>query len=206
MWSDDGKPLQHRLDRCKREAAPLFGRQQSTPRVEQHDDIDTCLYLRFEITRNCLRIDIDNSLEQIAAPVRHPACRRKVDAASAFDHVARKGKGTSCEPDQRDSVGKCMLDFGHGVEDITQFRHVRHRESGDRLFIGCRCRKAWPLAFGERESETHRIRNRQDVGKQDRRIEWITRERLQRHFRRERGRRRQCHEAARACTRRVVLG
>ena len=55
-------------------------------------------------------------------------------------------------------------------------------------FVAQRTLEARALAFGEREPEAHRVRDGEDVGEQDRRVEREALERLQRHLGGERGR------------------
>ena len=75
-----------------------------------------------------------------------------------------------------------------GVEHVAQLRHVGDVERADRRVVRCRAREARALAFGERQAETHRVGNGEDVGEQDRGVERIARERLQRDLGRERRR------------------
>jgi hypothetical protein len=76
----------------------------------------------------------------------------------------------------------------------------------DRGFVAQRVREARPLALGEAQPQAHRIGHGQDVGEQDRRVERIAIDRLQRDLGGEGRVGGQAHEAAGARTRRAVLG
>ena len=129
-----------------------------------------------------LGVDVDNVLQQVGPRVRHPPHRREIGAASTFNHVASERKWTAGKADQRNGMRKCALDFDYRVEDIAQLRHVGHGECADRRFIGRRTCEARAFSFGKRQSEAHRIGNRQDVGKKYGGVERVTRKRLQRYF------------------------
>ena len=126
-----GRGLQrreHRAHRAERVRAIGLRRQQAAPRVEEHDGVDAGPNLFVEVCDDGARIHRDQALQQVRPLVDHPAHRREIGAAGAFDHVARERERASGEPDQRDAARERSLDFANRIEDIRESSHVRNFE------------------------------------------------------------------------------
>jgi hypothetical protein len=137
--------------------------------------------------------------------VKHALERAPVVAAGTFDHVAGEGEGAAGEADQGHSAGEGALAFAHGIENILQLRQIGHLQLRDFFLIPQRALEARALALGEGESEAHRVRDGEDVGKHDGGVEREALERLERHFGGERRRFGKLEEASGAGSRLVVL-
>ena len=83
---------------------------------------------------------------------------------------------------------------------------IGNRKVANRPFLAQRALELRPLALGEVQTQAHRIRHRQDIGKQDRRIQIEARQRLQGHFARQLRVLAQLQEAARTTPCFVVFG
>jgi hypothetical protein len=150
-------------------------------------------------------------MHEIWTRIEHRLDRAEVRRTAAFDHVARERPRTARKTDQRHAltplrVGERGANFAHGVGHVAQRGvDIRHREARDVVFRAYRTNEFRAFAGHELEAETHGVGHGQDVGEQDRSVERITLERLQRDFRCERRALRQTEETARATTRGVVF-
>src|SRR3989449_3521001 len=133
--------------------------------------------------------------------------RPPVVAARAFDHVASERERAAGKADQRPPPGERAPYFAPRIEHVAELgRGVGRRKLADRRLVAQRPFEARPFAFAEGEPEAHGVGKGEDVGKQDRRIERKTLERLQRDLGRQRRRPDELEEAAGPRARSVVLG
>ena len=103
-----------------------------------------------------------------------------IGRSAALDHVAGERPGAAGETDQGYSAIEGTGDFAHGVGDIAQLcGGVGHAERPYGRLVTHRMLKARSLTLGESKAQPHRIRNGENVGKQNRRIQIEAIERLQ---------------------------
>ena len=101
---------EHRAHRGQRKRAERVGGQQAAPRVEDHHGVRPGRDLLVEIGGDRVRIDSDETGEQIRPRVRHRSHRREIRAAATLDHVARERERAAGEADQRNAPLECALD------------------------------------------------------------------------------------------------
>lgn len=115
-------------------------------------------------------------------------------------------KGEPEKPIRGTRLLEGLADRRHGVHDVAEllvgFRHV---ELGNGLLALNGMVEHGTLAGHEVQAEAHGIGNRQNVGKKDGRVETVTVDRLQRHFRSVIGVHGEAHETARARTGFAIL-
>ena len=121
-------------------------------------------------------------VHQVRAVVQHRLDAAEVVRAAALDHVAGQRPRAAGKADQRHPAAQLGADLRDRIEHVLQGTQIRHLQRHHLFFIAQRTLELRPLAFDKIQAQTHRIGHRQDVGKQDRRIQRVTVERLQRDF------------------------
>ena len=123
-------------------------------------------------------------MQQIGTLVEHGLDGAEIVArAAAFHHVAGQRVRAAGKADQRHAAGQRTPDFADRIHHIAQLRiRIGHRQIADRPFVAQRPLELRTFAFGEVQAQAHRVGDGEDVGKQDRRIEFEARQRLQRHL------------------------
>ena len=153
------------------------------------------------------RDHVEQPVQLARRAIQHALDVLEVAAAAAFDHVRAHGPRAAGETDQRHPALQFAPDRAHGVHHVTQFAfRIRDRQPVD---VGRRADRARDLrAFArlETEADVHRVRHGQDVREQDRRVEAVAVERLQRDLAGELRVHAQLEEAAGLGARRAVLG
>jgi hypothetical protein len=139
--------------------------------------------------------------------VQHALDVREVLAAAALDHVGADRPRTAREADQRHAAPELAADQAHRVHHVAQLAlGVRHRQPVDVGRAAHRAGDLRPLARLELEPDVHRVRDGEDVGEQDRGVEAVTLERLQRDLAGQLRVHAQVEEAAGLRARGAVLG
>src|SRR3989442_10354164 len=139
--------------------------------------------------------------------VQHELHVAPVVARLPLDHVAGERVRAAREPDEGNFAGQGTPDLAYRVGDVAQaLARVGYGELRDRGFVAQRSLEARPFSLCEVKSQSHRVRNGENVREQDRRIQGEPLEGLQRHFSRERGGFAQGEETPRAAPRLVVFG
>ncbi len=181
-------------------------RERASPGIEDHADVDPGLDLCSQVLAHGARVHVEDAMQEVGTRMAHGLQRSPVVAARTFDHVAGEGKGAAGEADERHAIAQLAANLAHRVHHVAQLhRRIRHRELGDVALVAQRPLEARTFALGEAQPEAHRIRDRQDVGEEDRGIERKALERLQCHLGGERGRLCQRQETSRLGARRVVF-
>ena len=145
-------------------------------------------------------------MHQIRARIQHGLDPPIVAGACALDHVAGEGPGATRKADQGYAAVQRGTDRTYGIEHITQFVHVGHRQRRHGCFVVYRMREPGAFAIDETQAQPHGVRNGQDVAEQNRRVERVTLQWLQRNFGRVVGVGRQPHKTAGLGTRGTVFG
>ena len=135
-------------------------------------------------------------VQQVRARIHHGFDRAKIAGAAALHHIAGDGVRTAGKADQRDAAIERFANLRHRVKHILQFRHVRHFEALYGDFILQWAVEFRPLIFHEAQTQPHRVRYGQNVGEQNRRVQVIAVNRLNRDLGGQIGILRQLHEAA----------
>ena len=182
-------------------------RQHAAPGVEHHHRLSAGFDLRVQVVDHGARGHFQNVMHQVGAAVHHLLDLGVAVAALAFDHVAGQRERAAGEADQRHRAIQRLADFRHRVDHVAQMvMRIRRLQVADRPFLAQRPFKLGAFALGEIQAEAHRVGHREDVGEQNRRVQVVARQRLQRDFRRHRRRLAQIQEAAGAGARGAVLG
>ncbi len=194
-------------DAAQRELLELRRAEHAAPGVEQHQRLGTRRGLCGEIRGDRARIDVEQAMHRGRIVPRERLDPREARRTSTLDHVARERPRAAREADQRQLAAEFAVDQAYRVHDVTEVGlRIGHAEFRDVRGAAQRPFEPWAFAFDESEAEAHRIRDRQDVGKQDRRVERKSREWLQGDLAREFGSLREREEAAGACARGAVFG
>ena len=99
----------------------------------------------------------------------------EVFAAATLNHIGGQGPRAAGKADQRRATVKFVANGAHGVHNIAEFIvHLRRREQGQIFLTADGLPEFRPLARFEIESQAHGVRHRENVGKEDRRVERIT--------------------------------
>jgi hypothetical protein len=161
---------------------------------------------RVQVAVGRARQEIEQRAQRRRVFVHHSLDAREIPRAAAFHDVCRNSPRAAGEPDERNATRKLAANEAHGIDHVAQLCvrigntepcHVcarAHRTLDARAFAGL-----------ELEAEAERVRNREDVREQNRRVERITRERLQRHFAREVWRHAEFQKTAGALASRAVF-
>ena len=167
----------------EREATEVVGLQRCAPGIEYLHGLGTRLDLGIEVLGGRHRHLVHELVEHLGRLLGKPLDRRELAARSALDHVRPARKRASRKTDQGDLAVELATDGPDGIEDIAElFLDVRHAQCANGIGRLQGVPELRPFARDEIETQPHCIRNRQDIGEQDRRIEGITPQRLHRHL------------------------
>ncbi len=158
-------------------------REQAAPGVEHHQRLRTRGGLRGEIRGDRARDHVEQTMHRLGFFQRERLRPREARRTFAFDHVAGERPRTAGETDQRHLAAEFAADQAHRVHHVAQIGF--RIGDAERIDLGARAHRLGQTrthAFVDRQAQTHRIRNRQDVGEQNRRIERVARDRLQGDF------------------------
>ena len=189
----------------ERESLVFVVGEDSAPGIEKHHDLRAGFDLRIEVIGDRARVHLEDPVQQSRPPVQHRLQRAPVGAARAFDHIAGERERAPRKADERHAPGERAAHFAHRIEHVAQIIQIGWREPADLRLVAERPLETRTFAFGEREPEPHGVGDGEDVRENNRRVERKALERLQRHFRSERGRLRQREKASGARARGVVL-
>ena len=157
--------------------------EHAAPSVENLHRLCTGIDLRIQISRNGLRIHVQNFVQQIGARIHHTFNGAKFLAAAAFHHIAGQRKRAAGKTDQRHAAIKRAADRSHRIKHIAQLHHIGHFQFGDIGLVLQHPFKFRPLTLGEIEAQPHGIGHGEDVGKQNRRVQIEAFQRLDGYFR-----------------------
>ena len=148
------------------------------PAVEQLQHLGPRLDLAAQIGNQGLLQNRHQGLEIIRLPIGHTLQLAAVDTASPLDHVERQGPGGAGKADQRRLVRQFTAQSGQGFEHRRQVvKHATRLQGRNSRPVGDRIQqRADP--FLKPDVLAQRIRDHQDIGKHDRRVEAITPDRL----------------------------
>ncbi len=120
-------------------------------------------------------------MQELGLLIHQPLDLAEFTAAAAFHHISCQRPGTSGEADQRHPPIQFAANQSNCIRDIAKrlFR-IRHRQPVDLFCRADRMAKLGALAFDELQAQPHGIRDGENVGKQNRRIQAVTLQRLQR--------------------------
>ena len=180
--------------------------QHPAPGVENHHRLRAGFDLRVEVQGDAFRQLLQQRMQRLRFGVHHLFDHGERFAAAAFHHVGRQRPGATGEADQRHFAFQFAANGTHGVHDIAQFLlRIRDWQLVDVGFAFYRRGEARTFASFKVQPQTHGVRDRQDVRKEDRRIQRVTAQRLERHFAGQLGIFTQRHKVARLRTGGFVL-
>jgi len=103
--------------------------------------------------------------------------------AAPFHHIDRQGPGAARKSDQGHPAGQLAPNHTHRVHDIAQLvLHIGNRQPSHGGGVTNRMFKAGAFPLAEVEPKPHGVRDRQDVGKQNGRVQGEPIQRLQGHL------------------------
>ncbi|MNR09197.1 hypothetical protein D3C85_1253880 [compost metagenome] len=112
----------------------------------------------------------------------------EIFSGSSFDHVGRQGPRAAGETDKWHTTRQCTADLLYRRHNIVQISgRIWHRQLSHISFSTDSFPKPWTFTLLKVEPQPHRIRNRQNIGKQYRRIKAVAFQRLQRYLARQLG-------------------
>ncbi len=201
--ADRRNDVSDRVDAVAREERPG---QRAGPAVEELDGFGPGLDLALQVEDGRLGDPVDQRVEGRRVAVDQHACRRLIGRALAGDHVGRHRPGGAGEADQRgfrrQGLGHPRHGFVDGrerlVDRVGRFQpgEIRRSRHGG---------KPRPLAFDEAQIRAEGLGHQQDVGEEDRRVEVVAADRLQRHLGGEIGGVAEIEEAASRCPDLAIL-
>jgi hypothetical protein len=195
-----------RTRRLERERTELGFGQAPRPGVEDLHRLGTRLDLRREMGDRRLDQEVDELPEAFRRPIGPELRRRLVGRAAAADHIGRDRPGRPGEADERRLGGKALLQAPHRLIDGRQpLDHRAEIEIVDLLGPGDRIEHR-PLSFPEGDLLPERIGHDENVGKEDRRVEAVSADGLERHLLGKLGRVAEIEKAAGLLARLPVLG
>ena len=193
--------------RRQRKAQVVVTFQRGAPGVEHHDGLCPGGNLGIQVVGRHPRDLGKHGIERRGFLGGQPLDMRKLAAGTAFDHVGTDSPRTAGEADQRHLAVELPADQRHGIEHVAQrIVYVRLRQALDIGRAAQRALEFGPFAADEVQPEAHGVRHRQDVGEQDRRVQRIASERLQRDLAGQLRIRAQAHEVAGLLPYRTILG
>ncbi|EXI84795.1 MAG: hypothetical protein AW12_02384 [Candidatus Accumulibacter sp. BA-94] len=182
-------------------------RKRTSPGIKDHHRLGAGFDLGVEVGTHSVGGDRQDVMQQVRPIVEHALDPAVIGARRALDHVAGQGVGAPGKADKWHRAVQRAPDLGHGIHHVAQVvPGVRCAEVANRPLLAQRALEARAFAVGEVEAEPHRIRDGEDVGKEDRRVELVAGKRLQGHLTGQAGILAQLHEAARARARLAILG
>ncbi len=171
--------------------------QDAAPSVENLHSLRSRVDLGVEVGGNGLGVGIEDFVQQIGARVHHGFDGAEFFAAAAFDHVTGERERTAGEADKRYAAVQCFTDGSYRVENVLQFFHIGDVQFGNVVLVLQGAFEFRAFAFGKIQSQAHCVGDGQDVGKQNRRVQIETFQRLDGNFGRQFGVFAQIEEAAR---------
>ena len=180
--------------------------QHAAPAVKNHHRLRAGFNLRVQVRGHRIGVHSQHAVHQVGALVQHGLDQAVVVRARAFDHVASQRPGAARKTDQRHPAIECLANRGDRVKHIAQLGHVGHFEFGHGRLVAHGGGELRALAQRKRQAQAHGVRHRQDVRKQNGRVQRVTLQRLQRHFGGVVGVGGQPHETTRLGPRGAVLG
>ena len=190
----------------QRKRVVRVGGKQAPPGVENHHHVGTVSDLLRKIRNHRLGVDRQNAVEKLGPGIEHAPHSAEIGAARPLDHVAGECEGTAGETDQGHASVQCQLDRSDRVIDVPKAGRIGRHQPRDRRFVDERPLEPWPFALRNRESQAHCVRDREDVGKKNSRVERKTRQRLKRYLGGEGGVGAKLQEATGASAGRIVFG
>ena len=126
--------------------------------------------------------------------------------AATFHHVGRQRPWATGKTDQRHFAFQFTANGAHGIHHVAQFLlGIRDWQLVDVGFAFHRRGEARAFACLKVQPQPHGVRDGQDVRKEDRRVQRVTAQRLERHFAGQLGIFTQRHKVARLRTGGFVL-
>lgn len=155
--------------------------QCADPRIEHLDGVDAGIDLRHEIIGHHAGESIGEAMPGGRIAVHQTLRERTVVRVAAFYRVRRQGEGGARESNQGDSARELMLDQSNRIQGEGQgFSGIGRSH---RLDILCRSDGTLDrgaFAFDKVERNAHGLEWQQEIGKEDRRIDLDSSQRLQR--------------------------
>ena len=157
--------------------------QGAAPGVKNHDGLSTGFDLRIQILDHRLSRHLQNLVHQIRAVIEHRFDAGVIIRSATFHHVAGQRPRTTGKTDQRHAVIQRLANLGNCIDHITQLvMRIRHTQIANLPFVTQRPFELRAFAFGKVQTQSHRIRHSENVGKKNGGIQVITGQRLQRHL------------------------
>ena len=180
--------------------------QHPAPGVKNHHRLRAGFDLRVEIQGDALRQLIQQRMQRLRLGVHHLFNHGEGLAAAALHHVRSQRPWTTGKTDQRHFAFQFAANGAHGVHYIAQLLlRIRDRQLVDVGFTFYRRGEARTFASFKVQPQPHGVRDGQDVRKEDRRVQRVTAQRLERHFAGQLGIFTQRHKVARLRTGGFVL-
>ena len=194
------------LHACHREPPEIISFQSRTPGVKNLYSLRASFDLRVKIFDRCFGCDIHQVIENFRCLFGQGLDCRKLAAGAAFHHVRTDCEWAACETDQWHLAIQFTTYSAHRVKNVAElFFNVRDSQALNGVGSLYRALKLWPFSGLEIEAKPHRVRNRQNIGKQNRGVQLVAPERLHRYFARELRVFAQAKEIARLSTRCAIF-
>ena len=170
-------------DACQvgqRKGPEFVGRQHAAPSVEDHEHLGSRIGLGPQAGVYRIGQHPEQAVGGTRLLVQEPFRMHETPRRPAFDHVRRERPRAAGKADQRHPTVQLGPQETYRVAHVTQLSFgIRCGQSFDVAAGAHRPFEARPLPFDEVQPEAHRVRYRQDVGKQDRGVETKTTQGLQ---------------------------
>ncbi|KPW18756.1 Uncharacterized protein ALO90_05439 [Pseudomonas amygdali pv. aesculi] len=158
-------------------------RQATAPAVEDLHGLGTGQNLTVQIRRYRLRQLVEQQVHGLRVVVEHGLGFAEVLRGAAFDHIGRQGPRAAGKADQRHTAVEFATDGADRVHHIAQvLLCIRDGQCFDISQRADGFLEARAFAGLEVQAQTHRVGNGQDVGEQNRRIQRVAIQWLQRDF------------------------
>ena len=160
----------------------LSWRQASRPRVEDLQHIGAGLGLHREIVDRGLDQDLDQPGEARSVAIGPQPRVGLVGRAPPADHVGRHGPRRAAKSDKGRLTGEVLSEPGNRLANAGELGASCGPAQAHEIGLCANRVEPRPVAVDERDALAQRIGHHQDVGEQDRRVEAVAPDRLQRHF------------------------
>src|SRR5215471_4013280 len=155
------------------EFAIVLGVQHADPRVEYLDRIDAGLDLRGEVLASDIRQQIAEAVPRGRVAVHQRFRVGEGIRVAAFDRVRRKRKRRARESDERYAAAKLALNLPDGRKHVRQrLARFEPPHRGQIAFRAQRPLDRRPLALHEVERDPHGRERQQQIGKQNRGVDF----------------------------------
>ena len=169
----------------------------AAPAIKHHNALCASLYLGIQAGGYRIGINSQYAVQQIGAAVEHVLDGAVVSTACAFNHVASQRPGAARKANQGHAALQGVAGAAYRIKNVAQLLHIRHSQPRNGGFITHWAGKDGAFTVHKIQPQPHRVWNNQNIAKYDRRIQRVTRKRLQGNFGGVAGIARQRHKAAR---------